>query len=185
MALQGSLVEKAALVRDIYKQLDVDTAKFHAACGFDCGSCGHCCENPLIEVTELAMLPLALAVVEQGVAEDLYLLAEQQDFKGRCIFFHAGLEPGVRGHCGIYMYRPLICRLFGSSGNKDKSGHVRLLVCSAVKQAQPGLLARVEADLAAGRLTAPLMASGCGISSLPRNSATRCAVAAGSPMSSG
>ena len=154
-----SLDQKVSFMREIFKELDEDAAAFQRACGFEClKACGHCCENPLIEATELEMLPLAAVLVKQSKAGDFYALAEKQDFKGRCIFFQPELKPGVPGHCGVYEYRPLICWLFGTSGNKDKSGHMRLVVCGLIKRAQPERFEDAQAAALAGRLPVPMMA---------------------------
>ena len=152
------LIEKIDGIRKIYKDLDADVAHFQQACGFEClKACGHCCENPRIEITELEMLPIAAALLEQGTAEDFYARAEQQDFKGRCIFFEPELKLGAPGHCGIYEHRPLICRLFSSSGNTDKSGKTRLVVCSLIKETQAVPFQQAAADVLSGRLAAPVM----------------------------
>jgi Fe-S-cluster containining protein len=103
------------------------------------------------------MLPIAAALLEQGTAEDFYARAEQQDFKGRCIFFEPELKLGAPGHCGIYEHRPLICRLFSSSGNTDKSGKTRLVVCSLIKETQAVPFQQAAADVLSGRLAAPVM----------------------------
>ncbi|PTT95965.1 YkgJ family cysteine cluster protein, partial [Pseudomonas sp. HMWF031] len=41
------------------------------------------------------------------------------------------------GYCGIYEYRPGICRMFGAAGYKTKSGEATLSVCKPIKQAVP------------------------------------------------
>ena len=145
---------------DVYKDMDGDVAEFQRGCGFECLKvCGHCCENPMVEATELEMLPLAGSLVQAGTAEDWYLVAEQHDFSGRCIFFQPEIKPGVRGHCGIYEHRPLVCRLFSSSCNQDKYGKLRLIVCSPIKQAFGPFVDKAEADILSGRLKAPMMAT--------------------------
>lgn len=155
----NSLDQEVAHIRRIFKELDDDVAVFQRACGFGClKACGHCCQNPLVEATELEMLPLAAALLEEGKAADPYARAEKKDFKGRCIFFEPELGPGVPGHCRVYEYRPLICRLFSASGNKDKAGNMRLVVCGPLKQAQSGAVERAQAQVLAGRLSVPVMA---------------------------
>ena len=159
-AMSGhSLIEKAACILKIFDALDTDVAAFQRASGLVCRKgCGHCCETPLIEATELEMLPLAVAWVEKGLSEEFYAEAEVQDFKGRCIFFKPALKPGDSGHCRAYAYRPLICRLLSTSGNKDKHGKMRLVACACIKQSQAAHFEEAEAALGAGRLTAPVMA---------------------------
>ena len=154
------MIQKIASMREIFREVDEDEAVFQHAVGLEClKTCGHCCENPLIETTVLEMLPLAADLLEQGTIEDFYQLAEKQGFKGRCVFFQPEPDPDVPGHCGIYEHRPLICRLFSSSGNADKHGHMRLVVCAQLKKAKALRFQRAEADALAGRLAVPVMAN--------------------------
>ncbi len=153
------LQDRIVRMRRIHADIDGDVALFQEKCGFEClKPCGHCCENPMVEATELEMLPLARTLIDEDKAEHWYGAAEEHDFSGRCVFFQPELKPGVRGHCGVYADRPLVCRLFNCSCVMDKQKRPRLLVCAPVKAAYPGQVARAQVALTAGKLRAPGMA---------------------------
>ena len=153
-----SLEKKMAKVRDLYRVIDADVKRFQAVSGLVCYKpCRHCCDNPLIASTELELLPLAKAMIDAGTVDAAYLEAEKRDFSGRCIFFEPELRPGAEGHCRMYAYRPVLCRLFGHSGNLDKYGKVRLSVCAALKQADPDLVVSLAQKVLSGKIKAPVM----------------------------
>ncbi len=154
-----TLEEKIVRMRRVHADLDADIALFQEKCGFGClKPCGHCCENPMVEATELEMLPLARTLVDEGTAEPWYFAAEQHDFSGRCVFFQSEPRPGSRGHCAVYDDRPLVCRLFNCSSVTDKQGRPRLVVCAPVKAAYPGQVARAQMELTGAKLRVPAMA---------------------------
>ena len=114
---------KAEALRHLFEELNGEIAWFRLEVGLKCpGACGYCCENSVVETTELEMLPMALELVRRGEAEKFYEAGEKMDFDGRCVLYEPDLDRPGNGRCGRYNLRPLICRLFGFSGNPDKNG---------------------------------------------------------------
>ena len=116
--------------------------------------CGSCCASPFIETTELELLPLADELIRKGKAETCYDKAEAREFRGQCIFYNPA---GKGGCCEAYHLRPLICRLFAYSGNRDKYGRIRLVTCKIIKEADPVLAEKALADVASGKIIPPVM----------------------------
>lgn len=134
---RGSIEDKSRRLNGIYRSLDKETAFFRTSTGLYCpDGCGHCCATAGVETTTLEMLPMALALERRGESETWYRKAETRDFAGQCIFYTPTDGIGS-GCCAVYPHRPLICRLFGFSGNRDKYGKLRLVGCSVFKKTQP------------------------------------------------
>jgi Fe-S-cluster containining protein len=129
---------KVKALKSLFDELDREVRGFRRQVGLVCPErCGHCCENGRVETTELEMLPMAVDLVQNGEAERFYDAADKLDFEGRCVFYEPDPgRPGL-GRCGRYELRPLICRLFAFSGNADKYGRTRLIVCGIIKDADP------------------------------------------------
>jgi len=82
------------------------------------------------------MLPLALHLFDTGRAEQAF--DELDNYSGfACKQYQRLSLDGKEGYCGIYEYRPGICRMFGAAGYKTKSGEATLSVCKPIKQAVP------------------------------------------------
>jgi Fe-S-cluster containining protein len=152
----GSLERKARHVIGVYRSLDKSSAELRRGSALKCPpGCGKCCQNSVVEATELEMLPLALRLSETGQADEFYRRAEAQKFEGLCVFFD--VDNG-RGKCRQYAFRPLVCRLFGFAGNRDKHGQPRLVTCAVLKKNQPEAAEHLLEQVAGGRLKPPMMA---------------------------
>ncbi|MEI6437793.1 MAG: YkgJ family cysteine cluster protein [Candidatus Omnitrophota bacterium] len=151
----GSLTEKTRRLKGIYRSLDKETAAFKIASGLCCvNPCGQCCINSTVEATELEMLPMAAELIRSGAAEQAYQQAEDRHFEGRCVVYSSG---DLYGKCLSYEQRPLVCRLFGFAGNRDKHGRPRLVTCGLIKHSQPQQVELVLGKVAQGGLNAPMM----------------------------
>ncbi|MBF0618752.1 MAG: YkgJ family cysteine cluster protein [Candidatus Omnitrophica bacterium] len=151
------ICEKVRALEGQFKAVHVGTQAFAKAAGLKCPrGCGACCAGTSVEATELEMLPLAVSLVEDGEAEIWYNLAEQRAFRGGCVFYKPGRKTG-EGSCAQYAYRPLVCRLFGYSGNPDKDGKIRFSACTRLRQEQASCIAQANEGIAAGRLNIPVM----------------------------
>nr|WP_278346096.1 YkgJ family cysteine cluster protein [Alteromonas macleodii] len=131
------LRELSSQVMDVYQSLSQEFSAYQSSQSLNCvEKCGACCNNPDIEVSPLEMLPLALHLFDTGRAEHEF--DELDNYSGfACKQYQRLSLDGKEGYCGIYEYRPGICRMFGAAGYKTKSGEATLSVCKPIKQAVP------------------------------------------------
>ena len=131
------LRELSSQVMDVYQSLSQEFSAYQSSQSLSCVErCGACCNNPDIEVSPLEMLPLALHLFDTGRAEQEF--DELDNYSGfACKQYQRLSLDGKEGYCGIYEYRPGICRMFGAAGYKTKSGEATLSVCKPIKQAVP------------------------------------------------
>ena len=131
------LRELSSQVMDVYQLLSQEFSAFQSSQSLNCvEKCGACCNKPDIEVSPLEMLPFALHLFDTGQAEQVF--DELQSYSGfACKQYQRLSLDGTEGYCGIYEYRPGICRMFGAAGYKTKSGEATLSVCKPIKQAVP------------------------------------------------
>ena len=131
------LRELSSQVMDVYQSLSQEFSAYQSSQSLNCvEKCGACCNNPDIEVSPLEMLPLALHLFDTGRAEQEF--DELDNYSGfACKQYQRLSLDGKEGYCGIYEYRPAICRMFGAAGYKTKSGEATLSVCKPIKQAVP------------------------------------------------
>ena len=146
-------------VRRIYADVDQATRSFRKKVGLACpGRCGHCCANSNVETTVLEMLPLAQDLSRRGEAEAWWQETENRDFPGQCVFYIPDEGDRDQGRCGVYSLRPLICRMFGYTGNKDKYGRLRLVACNVMKRLFPQVLEEALERVDSGKDKPPVMA---------------------------
>lgn len=143
--------EVSAALSQLYRELDVQIAKFQATTGLHCPpGCGQCCENPEVEATPLEMVPMALEMIRRGEAASWIDLITVAEAPGKCIFYQAdNLIPG-NGRCQMYLWRPTLCRLFGFAAVTDKSGQPKLAACVKHKQVFPENVAMADVAIANG-----------------------------------
>jgi len=99
--------------------------EFARATGLACpAGCGDCCVNDEPEDSVLAALPAARWAVANGLAERLSGAAQSAPY-GPCVFYNAERAQ----HCTVYPLRPLLCRLFGFAGRRDKQGAAQYRPC--------------------------------------------------------
>jgi Fe-S-cluster containining protein len=103
--------------------------RFGRDSGLACpGGCGDCCSSQKPEDSVLSALPAARWAVESDFVEALEAAALERP-EGPCVFFDADADK----HCMIYPLRPLVCRLFGFAGRRDKHGLVQYRPCRRMK----------------------------------------------------
>lgn len=100
---------------------------------------------------------MAANLVRFGLADLYYQAADKLDFGGRCVFYEPEAGHPGRGRCSRYELRPLICRLFAFSGNTDKNGRPRLIVCGKIKDADPQHSQKAVELVAYGEVRPPIM----------------------------
>jgi Fe-S-cluster containining protein len=130
-----SLEEKALAVGVVLKDLDAEIQKFqdwsHLHCKFGCGKC---CFKADIEATPLEFLPFAVEKCKTDEAESWLDRLENLDNKQICVILNP-IQSGA-GLCSEYVYRGLICRLFGYSARTNKYEEKELVTCSIIKTEQ-------------------------------------------------
>lgn len=139
---------KRKLVRKIeglFALADRQAGQFRTKSALRCiEGCGRCCENPRIETTVTELLPLALELWRTKTADHWLAQAASSNDAGRCVFFQPDPVGTGKGRCGVYPFRPLVCRLYGFSANADKFNRLRLITCSIIKAAQPKEMAQAQ-----------------------------------------
>jgi uncharacterized protein len=118
-----------------YDEMAAQFSSFQQSSGLTCLSgCGACCLLPTIEASPFEMLPLALELYDQGLADET-LAALSEHSTPSCFFYKPLSADGSKGQCGVYAQRPTLCRVFGAgalSGSK-------LSICRLIKQEHPAL----------------------------------------------
>lgn len=108
--------------------------------------CGECCLHPGIEASVLEMLPLALHLYDAGIAESTLEALQQHDQSG-CFFYKASSVDRKSGQCGVYPYRPAVCRMFGAAGYRGREGEVLLSICKVIRADEPAAVLATEQSL--------------------------------------
>jgi Fe-S-cluster containining protein len=94
--------------------------------------CGQCCFKPDICCSPFELLPLALHLLDVGLAE--FFLEKARDQKdGRCPLLEIEDEKSGKGRCTQYAYRPFICRAFGVSARYGKMSKIDYSICRVLK----------------------------------------------------
>ena len=106
-----------------YERIAKEQNEWYEKSGFLCPhGCGECCSHfePDLMVSEALYMGAWLLehqpVIAQSVAEDKFPFYAME----HCQFF----DSEAQYHCSIYGGRPFICRLFGASGARSKTGEL-------------------------------------------------------------
>jgi Fe-S-cluster containining protein len=130
-----NLEEKASAVAIVLKELDSEIQQFQNWSHLHCKvGCGKCCFKPDIEATPLEFLPFAVHMGKTGQAEFWLNRLETLENQEICTILNP-LQSGA-GLCSEYVYRGLICRLFGFSARTNKYDVKELVTCSIIKTEQ-------------------------------------------------
>lgn len=144
-----TLEQKVRMVENLFGQLEKESAQFQKASGLGCVSgCGKCCNYPHIEASPLEFLPWAFHLFLAGEAETT-LDTLNGNPNPNCFLFKP-LSALDQGHCGSYVYRGLICRLFGFGATRDKYGSLRLATCKIIREGQAEQYKTVSEAIAKG-----------------------------------
>lgn len=126
-----SLIKKVRAVEKIYQALEKETVRFQQKSNFKCiENCHVCCIKNNIEASPLEFLPLAYHLYKTQQAYTFLENLEQHSIDSICALFNP-FNP--EGACTQYMYRGLICRLFGFSAMNDKNEFKNLVTCKVLK----------------------------------------------------
>ena len=148
------LPEKVKAVEELFKKLDDEISSFQATSTLHCKmGCGKCCFKSDIEATILEFLPFALHLYKNGEAEEWLEKIKSSD-SSICHILNP-TQNGV-GLCSEYIYRGLICRLFGFSARTNKYGKKELVTCQIIKTEQEVAYQNSESMLEQG-LEVPVM----------------------------
>lgn len=132
-----TIEDRVRAVEELFAGLDTEIATFQNVTGLGCRSgCGKCCTHPDVEASPLEFLPWAFHVFLNGKGEETL-----EDLKSSTSTICHLYRPLTvldqnSGRCGDYMYRGLICRLFGYGAGRDKFGELRLATCKIIKEGQ-------------------------------------------------
>ena len=152
------LIEELALnVARLYQAVDRDAANFSRKSGLKCpAGCGHCCENAKITSSALEFLPLACELWKRGKSEEWIGRISADTTPLKCVFYEKFTGGEGKGHCRIYAWRPLVCRVFGFSSVRDKMGKHIYAACSVLKK---GYSEKVEKamNMTIGRSAPPVI----------------------------
>ncbi|MDR3090464.1 MAG: YkgJ family cysteine cluster protein [Desulfobulbaceae bacterium] len=131
------LTDLAAAVMAIYRDIDEAVTAFQNESGLACPRfCGQCCASDQVEATVIECLPLALSLFAQGLGPaTLDTIEALPSQRKHCIFYAEGHESRHSWGCLRYETRPLICRMFGFSGQRDRLNTPRLALCRLMKRA--------------------------------------------------
>src|SRR5205823_873314 len=123
-------------------------AKFAEATGLACPhGCGECCDQQVPWVRIADMKEIAEARVARGEGEATLAAAVAAGRDGTCAIFEKGRLPGG---CTEYELRPILCRLFGFGGVRDKHARPALAACKVHKRETPEVAARAIAFVEGG-----------------------------------
>lgn len=142
-------------VEQFYTALDKDLNTFQTKATYSCiAGCSKCCTSPNIEASILELLPYAFYLYKNNNAEIVYdrLLLNNSPV---CNLYQPLQTPVQKGGCSSYTHRALICRLFGFSFTRNKTGESTLLACSTIKNAYPDIFESLNNKALEG-LTVPL-----------------------------
>lgn len=154
--LSMSIAKKVKAVEKVYQRLDQEITQFKNNSGLSCmAGCGACCQKADIEATILEFLPFAYYAFMQDKALDTLEKLKSQP-TAICHLLKLGILGGSSGLCSDYVYRGLICRLFGYAAARDKYGNLRLVICNKIKESQAVLYTESIEKIKAG-MEVPVM----------------------------
>tara|TARA_R110002051_G_scaffold212056_1_gene277202 strand:+ start:2958 stop:3566 length:609 start_codon:yes stop_codon:yes gene_type:complete len=132
-----SIEKKVRAVELLYAGLDHEIAAFQSQTALHCkAGCGKCCTHAEVDASPLEFLPWAFHLFLNGTA--LKTLEELKTKSSPICHIYQPLSvvDSSSGKCSDYIYRGLICRLFGYGANRDKFGEMRLATCKIIKEGQ-------------------------------------------------
>jgi Fe-S-cluster containining protein len=109
-----------------------------------------------VETTVAEMLPLALQLFAEGQVENVW--ERLQNGSVTCAQYEALPGQAEKGRCRNYAQRPVLCRLFGYVGVRDKTGQTRYAACRVLQKVEAERIQMIEAELKKGQLDLPFFA---------------------------
>lgn len=137
-------------VADLLKDISRQTFAFEQTVAYKCRTgCGACCTKPSVEALVVEMLPVAKHLIDTGKVDEAYdRLSLGIDHS--CILYEPSPENVNMGRCSQYDFRPSICRLFGFSAVKKKSGLPELATCQIHKETYPEAVRAAQVSVEEG-----------------------------------
>jgi Fe-S-cluster containining protein len=150
-----SLIEKVQAVEAVFHDLDEAIMGFQSRSTLHCKmGCGKCCFKPDIEATALEFLPFAHFLYQQGTAYEWFEKLKRSE-ETVCLILNP-TQSGA-GLCSEYVYRGLICRLFGYSARTTKYGERELVTCQIIKTEQHEAYEKTQARVKNNEEPVPVM----------------------------
>lgn len=116
----------------LYQEMSDSFSSYQHSTGWNClAGCGRCCLNPEVEATMFEMIPMALAIYDEGKLEE-WMNRLETTTQAHCLVYVQGSSE-MEGRCGRYQVRPSLCRMFGVSGYKNKEAEITLSICKYIK----------------------------------------------------
>lgn len=144
------MLQKVFEVSRAYDEIESRIQSVISKTGNSCPDrCGICCSMQKVEATPLECFPIAYRWIREGREEAIHNLLQDATNRGsrQCIAYLPDPEDPARGRCGAYEDRPLLCRLFGFTANRNKIGIVRFSPCRVAREAEPETTARISMAL--------------------------------------
>lgn len=133
MTIEG----KVKLVEQLFQKLEHEIEHFQSESKLHCIlGCGKCCTTPDIDASPLEFLPWAFHLFLNGKAEETLDELNKKTNLSCHLYRPLTIVETNRGSCSNYVYRGLICRLFGYAASQDKYGKLRLATCKIIKENQ-------------------------------------------------
>lgn len=133
MTIEG----KVNLVEQLFQKLEHEIEHFQSESKLHCIlGCGKCCTTPDIDASPLEFLPWAFHLFLNGKAEETLDELNKKTNLSCHLYRPLTIVDTSSGSCSNYVYRGLICRLFGYAASRDKHGKLRLATCKIIKENQ-------------------------------------------------
>jgi hypothetical protein len=133
MTIEG----KVKLVEQLFQKLENEIEQFQSESKLHCIlGCGKCCTTPDIDASPLEFLPWAFHLFLNGKAEETLDELNNKTNLSCHLYRPLTIVDTTSGSCSNYVYRGLICRLFGYAASRDKYGKLRLATCKIIKENQ-------------------------------------------------
>jgi Fe-S-cluster containining protein len=132
-----SIAAKVIEVEALFEIVDIEIKSFQDTTKLSCiQGCGKCCTHSEVDASPLEFLPWAYQLFLSGDAN--HVLEQLSNCKSSIchIYQPFGLIEEGAGSCSNYLFRGLICRLFGYGATTDKYGKLRLATCKLIKENQ-------------------------------------------------
>lgn len=131
-------------IEALYQDMSFVFGSAQKSAGLHCPTdCGKCCTTPTIEASVMEMLPMALALFQQGRAEAMLDELATRDLT-TCALLERFTPDGFRGRCRMYESRPSVCRMFGLGAALRKDDERELSLCRELRSLFPQEVARIE-----------------------------------------
>ena len=156
--LPGRKQKEVTALLNIYKEVDRKLNEFKRQTGLRCPSgCGECCRTACVASSVLEMQPLAAFLWKKNELDFWLNRIDINDEQAACVFYSPDTLDNS-GHCLVYPFRPLLCRLFGFCSRENKTRKNELMLCRKIKDSLGPEFPEAALNLSADGLRAPVSA---------------------------